>query len=609
MKLREYLRSARHRSGNLPVTINSFPYTLQASDNGKNFILQPSAQAVVNVIPNVSCTFTMARAGDGNDYPVQFVESGGAQVSNSGYRISNANNMANSWLLGQGKTAVLTATTSTVSTLTGSDLGAQQQVVSRTHYCDQLGAASITEIFGSDVFFIPPGVTIQGVWVVGLNAANLTEAAPAGTTTHQYSIEFPIGSTPQFAKFSGVNRIDVTGAVEIMSDYLPLTTPLSGGSSGAFGRYRARNANAGGSCMSSKGSRRFNMGGGTGYFIAATGTTTSTEKYMDGSTALIDTAISTTAVGGGAIFAPVAIVGITSTGAKIILVDSRAEPSNGDYPTPGGSPWAGEGERVHGRFNVPMLNIACASAGLSTLNQSTGTLRRALMRFGRRIVVNGVQNDLNAGSVAAIRARVAALKADPRAVGKPLTMHTTSPFVLAQTGADQYSTVAGQSAANTANDQTIEDWNNALAAGTVTEADYVIDLRSLTQVNVSSGLSVWPGSANPFTVTDVVSTTGSNVITSASGKFLPAHDGKYISIVGYLTAGTIYQGRIKYVSATQAQIMQPVTGNAINAGSTPLTAGTAYIDSCAATFDGTHMNMERAAYIEANCGPLIPAGA
>lgn len=584
------------------VEITSFPYTLQASDSGKTLNMATVAESVVNIPASLGATFSCNMVQTG-DYPVQFVEAGAA-VSNSGYRISNLNNLANSLILGKNKTATLTASAADVLALSG-QVGRWQAVASGSGWNDsntggnlQIWARTLCEVKGQQ------GDAIVGLKFVFVNGYGQTELGSTSGASFAGSVGWPLGAAMQSLTFAGQSfsaPVTVAGA-EVISDYLILTTPVPiDNANPNFLDVGAWNNTVSGGAFSGKGSARSagitDVNKKEFFGATTTGGTTTLDRLTLTRSSLNDTAIANSSQLSPSTFAPAAIIGVTTTGAEIILIDSRAQPSNGDTPTIGGSPYAGEGERLFGRQNKPMLNLACANAGLTTLMQ-TGAARRKLMRFGTTAKHNGIQNDLGKGTIAAIRAELAKLKADPYMVGKPISGVSSGAFVNSS-NPDCFTTIAGQTAANVAQCQLLQAWNAAGVAGQIVEYDKFYDIRPFTEVNVSADLNVYKVAANGRSVTDGVFNAASPFFDSASAAFTNADTGKKITITGWVSAGAAITAKMTYVSPTRVSLTG-VRSFAVYNATLSATGATAYIQSFEYTVDGTHKSQFAGEQDEAN---------
>lgn len=597
------------------------PYTLQASDSGKTIVPAPTAefQIVVPGAGTLPANFTCTVAPTGAFYPVEVVKAGtnAPSVKNAGWEIDNANNMADRFLMA-GSTGTIAATSADTFVLTGTAWRRFLNVMNRVGYSD-----SATNVLLQAMGIITPelvgidGDVLYGIKIVTLNTAGFTESVPDVQTQFAYVVESvaggPIGDR-QRVTWGGVDTLTCPAGAkaEFISDWLMLKTPVVvNNANPAKLRFISWNTAASGGTYGAQTGKGNGLIAHGELVATAAATGTSLQNYFTLAMPVSNPSINNTTQGSVSIFRPHAIIGLMKSGCTMILMDSRAEPSNGDTPTPGGSPFAGEGERVHGRFNKPMLNMACANAGVQHLLDTTwGSLRRGIARFASDIVVNGFQNDLNVYTTPAIlNTRMGQLKASPTFVGKRLTVQTGSPFTLSTDG---FTTVSGQtipSGANgAANAKTVVDLNDALIAGTITNVDRVVNLRTLTSTLQTSVLEVWNPAPGARTVTDLVTTVGSNIVTSPTAAFTPADDGYKMAIVNYNSLGTSVPVvlRMTYISPTQVSLFGTQSGTASNAAQA-LAAGTAYIRAYHLTTDGTHGSKEYGKYVEDNCAALIPA--
>lgn len=579
------------------------PYTLSSADKGKVLAPATTAEFLILHPDGLGDDFTCSIAPTGLMYPTEVRKAGGATVSikNSGFEIDNANNMANRFVLPGSMINIVPAGANSF-TITG-NAKRWQVVASHTGYSDSSTGGNL-QITGVTVHEckMPADQKIYCVKAGFINAVGLGETAPTGPAQFAWAVAYPVGATPQRATFGGLDTVTVQGKTTVETDIVLLNTPVD---ANAFLESRAWNGvTTGDGAQSGKGSIR--SAGVTDInkkeFFGATVTagTSSQSVLSTARTSLADTTINSSSNSSNSIFRPAYIIGITDVGARAILPSSISEPSNGDSPTIGGSPYVGYGERVWGRTARPMLNLSCASAGITTLMQSTERVKA--LKYCSTAVLGDVQNDLNKGTIAGIRLEIAKLKVNQYFAGKTLAGMSTTPFVLIT--ADQATTEAGQVAGTTANSQLIQDYNVAGAANAIPEFDAFLDTRGIISTEVSAALAVYKVAAGARSVSDAVTTAGSNIVTSATAAFTPADTGKKISC-GNFSAVTgpnpngIGTGVMTYISATQVSVTgtRSITTN-YNAIATG-TAAPAFIRSQEYTVDGTHMSQYAGEVLEA----------
>lgn len=585
-------------------TVTSFPYTMLTSDSGKTITLQPSAESVVNIIPNVSSNFVMSSAA-GALWPVLFAESGGVQVTgagvvqgasvSSGVRINDANNNSNNILVGAGTTATLASTSSTTATLTGG-LGRYQSVVNRTGLCDATyAAAGIKQISGLSYHPVraPAGAKIVGIKIGFERVYGATEIAPTvgtGFAAGFYATPASVGLTPQQLKFGGATLSSLATTSIIESDFLPLASPLVGqGLQNPFeiaiGCYQyMTDVGATTGCIAGKGKALRE------YFNYTTAQrATSSIDY----TALAISSIPGYSTGGNVGdwpsnnlngngfgspqgFRPAYIIGVTDTGALGLLQDSRGEPSNGDWPDVGGSPFAGDGESVWGNTG-PTLNLGLAADSFTNWNTpASSSVRRSLLKYCQNIACHLGINDVAATNYAQYQSRVATFLASAEISIRKKWAGTLPPWQ--NTSTDGYTTVAGQSSSNPAQYETNRvSHNNSVRAVTAGFDGPGIEVADLMETSRDSGkIKVAP---NGRTVSDLVVTSGSNLVSSATANFTTDDTGRYI--LAFLQSSTVrLPALMTYVSPTQVTLTFPMRPSvAINANASG-TGGVSYVQAC-----------------------------
>lgn len=590
--------------GVVDVAQGASPYTIQANDNGKRIVpAATSAEFFINVPTGLGAAFSCTIAPTGS-YPVQIQESGAA-VSNSGYRISNVNLMANSVLL-PGRSATLAASSADVLALTGSVMQ-YQQVIDGTGLNDANtgAAAQITSYYKARAKGAL-GNNLVGLKFLYAHRFSNVETVPAYSADVGFSVEYPIGSTPQLCKWAGVDQITVTGNETdggVTSDYLLLATPIpltpSGTEVGIHSGQRTGSSAT--PCLSGKGSGRVLTGevflaGGTD------GTQWKTNLSVFGST-LSDQAQSRTSLASPAIFRPSAIIGVTDTGAEVLLIDSRCQPSNGDRQTES-SGYKGELERIRGDEAIT-LNLGISASQITFFNNATqGKWRRFLCRFGRTLFLNGIYNDANK-PLTTIKTSLLTMKGQLECVGKKLKVRTTSPGTAST---DKHATLAGQSALVLANSQNIDQFNIDLVARTISGVDEVIDARPYVEGGtLSDGTRGWRVAPNGRTVTDGVMANGSDLLTSVTANFSAADTGRYIFVSGLQVSGQTVGGAVMtYDSGAGGVRLKSVESEQQIVAQAALTGQTCNIQCQDGAFDGIHASIRQGQYEQANRAFMQP---
>lgn len=582
------------------VTVTSFPYTLQASDSGKTLILEPSAETTLTIPAGLGasfvCNFVMSSTA-GKIWPVTFVESS-TQVTGSGVvngntasggvRISAANNMSNNILCGAGKTASLSANTADVLLLSGG-FGRYQAFANRTGLADGSLAAAGVKQSGSYTYHearIPVGLSIVGMKVgVPLVYGFLEQVPTAPSLEYAGAYHVSDSATPQQFKWGGASSgVFATGAGNYyaLSDFLPLAAPIVG--QGV--------------------TNPIEFGISLWQHVADTGSTTGTiagkgkalREYYDYTTAQPATSninrtnlpktswpvnpqnIQGTSFGAPQGMKPCLLIGVTDTGALILIGDSRSQPSNGDWPDIGGTVFAGDAESVWGNTG-PTMNIAIASDGYSVFNgqSGSGAGRRSMLQFGQNVACHLGINDTAANTGANLMLRKDALLALPQMAGRKVWLSTLPPW--ASTSSDAYTTVNGQVIANAGYETARVQYNNLLRNHSTTPVAGIagwVEVADILESSRDSGK--WKVATNARTVTDLVVTSGSNIVTSATANFTPDDTGKWLRT--YLQSSTVlFSAVMTYISATQVSLtltLQP--GVAANANASGV-GGTAYIQA------------------------------
>ena len=644
------------------VNVASFPYTLQASDNGKILNLNTVAESVVNVPTGLGASFRVTLTQTG-DYPVTVTEVG-TQVTTGSYRISHAYGLGSPMILGRNKSVTLTASSANVLTMAGS-YAKWQAIADKTSYPDAFAYTTrqyMTRTFhhaGTNSLSEP----ITGIKVGYIGAYSQSEFSINCVVTARAAFEYPLSSAPQQILFSGVQDGALTNGGILWSDFLLLTTPITASDlfairthqrGGVSATVTITNASPGvvthtahglvadsPISFATTGALPTGITAGSLYYTktildvdtytisasragavvntssAGSGTHTvtsgglpttkgkATDEYINYSVTTgtsLDLTMTATAsypannptllgTGNGSpqCIRPFIIIGVTDSGAYALLGDSRSEPSNGDFPTVGGSRFSGDGERVWGRKGV-LLNLAVSADALSLWSQSFTAIRRGMIKYTGTTYLNHLGiNDCNVAS-ATMLARYNAIATRVEFVGRTQYAGTLPPST---TSTNDFIDTANQTVS--ANEATRLDANAALRAGTVTGVTGYVDVA----VHVESS-GKWMVDAGAREIIDATATSGSNIIGSVTAVFTSADTGKLISGPWGASGATI-TAVMTYIDAVSVSLTARLTGLAFNASATAtMIAGTARIRCKGYTMDGLHGSQYAGEQIEAS---------
>lgn len=579
-----------------PVTITTFPYTLQVSDNGGTLNLAPTAEAVINVPTGLGASFAVNLIPI-TDYPIKVVEVGTSITDTAGYRLSNAQGRGRNMLLAKNRTAVLMATSANTFSFSGA-IGKWQQFANHTHYPGDktVSASNIVQQMARTHHMAKgtSGDTIVGLKVAYTNVYGITEAAIANDISVAGAIEYPVGTTPPAAnqiKFSGVATGTMPSGVKtlLMSDYIKLDTPIPLTQAGTLFKVRSWLAcGAGGSlpsCTGKEWSEYYNY----------TTTVGSTLNNTMAASSVLDTPVNSiqgTSLNSSQVVGPVLLIGVTNTGATILVGDSRSQPSNGDWPTDS-KLYSGELERIWDR-NGPTLNLSSFGDQMGAYPQSTNSaLRRSLYQYGENIAMGLGINDMPAGSVSSWEGRVTTVRALTEFTGRKVYWNTMSPNT---SSSDYWTSSANQTFANESY-RALRDALNAKArAGLMTVFDGYTDGSKWVEDPTNS--DKWTVSPYARSVTDAAITSGTNTLTSATANFTSADTGLFIT-GPWGASGATVTAVMNYVNSTTVTLTGNKSRAAYNA-STTVSGATAYIQSHYATTDGLHGSKKSGELMEAS---------
>lgn len=514
------------------------PYTLTTADNGKSFLVQPTADFVINYPTGLGATFACDVAQDAAyPYPVSIVEVGTTGFNTNGLRIKSsatqAEGLGSYMIRGPGKSVNIAATAANVFTLSGA-VARPQAVADKTGWPDAYNGSNF-QVFGESVHNLKGGKVGDNIVMlkfVYTNSYSFQETAAANTLTFKAALEYPIGAStaPQAINFQGARTASTTGGVKtiVESDWVVPSAPIPITATPQQFVVRTFQRAPSGGVLYHKGQGRDER-----CFSSPTdGTNLDYTDTLRSALPAVGLGLNGTGFGGPQCFRPTAIIGITDTGAIVGMGDSRSMPAN-DYPTPGSlTRCAGELERAYGRRGV-VLNLAASGDSVGSFwgsaansDSVTGRLRRSLFKYGGHAASMYNVNDLNGGTAAQIDQGMIYLKASPTMVGRKLFGTTIPPSLVYSS--DRLLTVAGQFQSNATNNQRRIDLNNnrrnGLPAGLY---DGYVEVADIVESSRDSGF-LKPSSVAQK-ITDATMAVGSNLINSPSGPFTPAHTGHYIS--------------------------------------------------------------------------------
>lgn len=300
---------------------------------------------------------------------------------------------------------------------------------------------------------------------------------------------------------------------------------------------------------------------------------------------------------------PLAILTSSKSKSIGILGDSRtaiqssAAPVNFDYVSDA-SLLQGAGERVFGPLG-PWMNLS--ASGDSAYNFTTGGLgvRRAnYLRFVTDVVNLYGTNDFGSqADLAAMQALDLKIKNLATVRGKRFWGGTIVPKT---TSTDQFLTLAGQTVtAKESLRKAVNAWR--LSAADVYDGG-VIDYAGQVE---DTATGTWKVSAAGSQVTGNM-TVGSNTFAAGVDVFSPSHNGQVIYVTGAGASSAALIGRMVYVNSKQVNIVNAITGAAVNCA-TAVTAAVTYVDCRKFSADGTHETQVTGKLYSANLAPVAAA--
>lgn len=572
------------------LTQAQLPYTLQASDSGKTFNVQPTAASNIIYPPSLGAGFACTIGQDAAfPAPLTIVEGSGVTGFNTnGLRIlssaTQALGLGSPMIRGPGQTVTVTATAADTFTLGGA-VG-KWQVVANSHGWPDSTSTGIKQVMSRDIEPMrgaKAGTNIVAMRVVYTNAFGISETPIATDLTFASSLEWPVGgaTTPQRIPFSAATYGTLTGGTGalIISDVTYPTTPIPAGDPIAI-----RSFQHGTGIVQGKG-----RGPGEYYNYSATDGTNLDLTMLPFSafpTGQGNTTVGNSQLNSLSCFRPVAIIAVTDTGAVLFQGDSRSQPSNGDHAS-GANGYAGELEHTYGRSGC-FLNISTFSDSLNNWNTApAGTaLRRSLFQFCGNYAGNLGTNDLNAGSTSALKTRHATFLGMAELKGRKIFWGTIPPSLV--TSSDFLLTLTNQSYAagsNTTANTTRIGFNDELRAGTVPGLQGYAEIADCLESSRNSGKLKINSAAPALPMVDISISVGSNVMNSASSAFTPGMDGCYV-VIPMNTTGLNCVAVATYVSAAQMTLSTYQIGVPYNAVVAVAPGASVYVGALECMIDG-----------------------
>ena len=547
-------------AGGTATVITTFPYTLQSSDLGKTLSLQPTGTSEVSVIyptglgTSFNCTLTQPT---NIKNPIGVTEASGTVGKNSnGLFISSsatqAKGLGSPMLRGPGANVTVTASAADQFVL-GGDVGKWQQIAQHTNYPGQF-QSGLRQMVSRTVHKVPGGKAggfFTAIKFLYTNVYAATENTAPADIQITCSLEYPLdpSTVPVQGTFNGGSPIvTLPGGVKtlVATDPIYPNTPIP---VGALIGSRTWQGGSGGLVYNTGRDRQ-------DYWTYGTTAGTDLDRTMQLYSAFpaLSYTLAGTGIASPQTLRPIGIIGVTDTGAIIIIGTSRDMPSNGDWPTVGGSGLTGEAERTWGRQGA-FINIAAATDSMGgswlTGNVANSSLRRQMFQYGGHVVNNYGVNDLNAGTAANIASLyTSTYNTSAEFLGRNMYLNTITTSLVGTT--DYFTTTTNQSQTSPTNEAKRVAVNDMIRAGTIARQTGYADIADTTETARNSGLL--KVNSRGRTVADAAISVGSNVLTSASAAFTSADDNCYITLpMG--TTGAYVTATMKYVNATTVNLV------------------------------------------------------
>lgn len=431
--------------------------------------------------------------------------------------------------------------------------------------------------------------SLRGLQLVYANYGSLLEAAATtGTMYIQVGIEYPIGTdTLQMFSWNSGNGIgSVPGGSDAVSDYLRFLSIIPAGAQFRLFNWAGCSTNSIPLCTNGNAPAVFSNQDG---FLVQSGTAGTSINYLQlTSTSAARMSVTATDNTSALYFGPTAMIANTNRRTFLFIGDSRSAGQNFssgnfyqyDYANDS-TGVACAAERVFGNQGYAWGNVAISSDRMAIfLGQVTGTggggRRMNYSKFSTDIVNLYGTNDLGSGLPACTLLETQFFNTS-LVQGKRIWGVTLPP--TATTSTDNYATSSGQTVGST--NATRLSLNSQRLAD-IRYTGGVIDYNSVAEDPLNPGK--W-NVASSARVVSVAMSVGSNIITGTG--FITADGGFDVLIPGAGAAAANLRAMAVYVSPTQLNLVNRITGVAVNA-STAVTAASATIQAFGYTGDGIH---------------------
>ncbi|MRT27628.1 hypothetical protein [Herbaspirillum sp. CAH-3] len=470
-----------------------------------------------------------------------------------------------------------------------------RHVGTHCRYPNVLGA--VREWFGFSVHYAP--VDIPWFLLGWTNYWGYNETANTGSLQITTGLEYPLNRDDlQIVEYRGAHVGTGVGGADIFSDGMRPDTVIRAGTWYGLWHFHA-NPNAG---------IPFNYGGPQPWANNAanglsiiTGTVGNVINHlMFTATAVERRALVNTDATSNQHITPMCILTDSDVRSFGLLTDSRgagmasASPYNFDYVSDA-SLLQCAAERVFGPLG-PWMNLGAVSDGAGNFIGGYGGRRHNFLRFVTDVFNGYGTNDFSgAADSASLIALDAKVKSLSNIRGKKFWGGTIPPRT---TSTDESTTLANQTV--TAADQRRRDLNAYRLSQPAIYDGGVLDFASVVEDPVTH---VWK--ANGIQTTGAIN-SGSNVFTATAAVFLPAHTGKTIYIAGAGASAAALVARMVYVSPTIVNLVNAITGAAVNAG-TSVAAATTYVNCREWSADRIHETQFACQQYAAQLGPAAAA--
>ncbi|MDR9846993.1 hypothetical protein [Herbaspirillum huttiense] len=424
------------------------------------------------------------------------------------------------------------------------------------------------------------------------NYVGKDEVFNTGTLALMTGLEYPVGRDDlQMYSYQGTLMGSTPGGGDILSDQLIYDTVIP---KGAWYKLWHFHQSTTGIPFFYNGPQPFTNDNRYGLSIIS-GTVGSLINYLAStSTAAERMALANTNAASNQMIAPICIVSDTKVRSIGILGDSRTSGQAANAPflfdyASDATLNACIGERLYGPMGA-WINLAASGDSATSFTGGNGGRRANYLNYVTDVVngfgTNDFQGAVDSASLIALDAK---LKNMAQVRKKKFWGITVPPKT---TSTDQWSTLANQTVV--AGEQRRLDLNSYRRSRPAIYDGGILD--SALGVE-DSATGKWKVSPNAHTVTGSM-TVGSNSFAASSGTFSNLDTGKTIVVLGAGASAGVLAGNMVYVDDTHVNIVDAVTGAAVNA-TTAVTNGTAYAICREFTGDGIH-ETQRGARAAAN---------